>query len=148
MEQNSQSQHVDNWNCARQIDIFFARVLDPLTRKVEETRKYVNEGYEKKCKEKGIPPDPKRLNQLTNVLRQRVKELQETREFYDATKILIRRHEALTTSVYDFQKNFEEKVLYQDQVPAELLSGQRQMIMDYFLKFKEMTDACDSPETD
>lgn len=148
MEQNSQSQHVDNWNCARQIDIFFARVLDPLTRKVEETRKYVNEGYEKQCKEKGIPPDPKRLNQLTNVLRQRVKELQETREFYDATKILIRRHEALTTSVYDFQKNFEEKVLYQDQVPAELLSGQRQMIMDYFLKFKEMTDACDSPETD
>ena len=137
----------DNWKCADILEQYKQRYFDPLEKRVKQNYAYIFEGgYEKKCKESGVDPDPKVVEKMKKSYDTLFFEYSEGKKLHEACFNLVQRHEAMVDELARIHVVIRDNVLWEGEIPSQLMGEQCDMLKGYFESIKQMLEPI-NPDT-
>ncbi len=111
---------VDNYQCAKALDRFHKNVFTPLNKRIKKNEEHII----------GLSPENKtKMQPQIDALHIQRDKLE---EFEVSVMVLIKRHENLTTHLSKYFYQMREKVVWEGEVPKELMTEQQEILQNMY----------------
>ena len=139
----------DNYECATALDRYDKLFLDPLQVRMDNAHKMLFEGgYRKECEKKKIKPDPEVEKKMQQFYDENGPRLHEMKNFYNAVRVLINRHEGVINELARVYVGIRDKVMWKGEIPAQLMREQQAFLKEYFESIQKILEPCGLDQKD